>query len=124
EVDVRIRDDRGTPRLPADDMNIGPLTYVEFDEVTQRITTESHVDIQDPDTLASGDGMLIQLRRKDPNAPAGQSSSGFNGAETAYLLKNAHVVMRDVGQSGVLPGSAPPRPAAAKTGEPPARVGG
>src|SRR5262249_32494706 len=67
EEDVRIRDDRGTPRDFADDMNIGPLTYVEYDEATHRITTQSHVVIKDPDTLAIGDGMEIQLRMRDPN---------------------------------------------------------
>ena len=37
--------------------------------------------------------------------PAG-SSSGFEGAERMDLLKNVHVVIRDVGKSGILPGSA------------------
>ena len=34
-----------------------------------------------------------------------RSSAGFQGAETLYLYKKVHVVMRDVGKSGILPGS-------------------
>ena len=48
EGDVRIRDDRGTPAKLADDMNIGPMTYVDFDDATQQITTDSHVVIAGP----------------------------------------------------------------------------
>ena len=30
---------------------------------TQQITTESHVVIEDPDMVTTGDGMLVQLRK-------------------------------------------------------------
>src|SRR5262249_10908822 len=109
EEDVQIRDDRGTPRDRADDLNVGPLTSIEFDEATQQITTDSHVIIQDPDTQAVCDGMLIQLHKQDPNSPPGQSTSGFGGAEYAILQKTVQVRMRDVGQSGVFPAAPPPR---------------
>jgi hypothetical protein len=109
EGDVRIRDDHGTPLVLADDMNIGPMTYVDYDEAKRLITTESHVHIQDPDQTTYGDGLEILLRKPDPNVAVAQnsSSSGFGGAEYAILQKNVHVMMRDVGSSGVLPGGAP-----------------
>ena len=40
EPNVWIRDDKGTPRDPSDDMKIGPLTTVDYEESTQQITTE------------------------------------------------------------------------------------
>ena len=86
-------------------MNIGPLTAVEYDEPTQQIRSESDVVIQDRDMRITGIGMKIQLRARDPNLPATGGSAGFDGAETLYLHKNVHVVMRDVGKSGILSGS-------------------
>ena len=59
--------------------------------------------------------MVMQLRKTDA-ADAGGSSSGFEGVERLDLLKNVHVVIRDVGKSGILPGSAPGKKAAAKKG--------
>ena len=56
--------------------------------------------------VTSGDGMMIQLRTSDGPQPAG--SSGFDGAEYLELLKNVHVVMHDVGKSGMMPGTKPP----------------
>ena len=51
EPNVCIRDDKGTPSDPADDMNIGPLTTADYDEATQQISTLSPVVIVD-----QGDG--------------------------------------------------------------------
>jgi hypothetical protein len=117
EGDVRIRDDKGTPTVLADDMRIGPLTYLEFDDDTQQITSESHVVIQDPDQTITGDGLVIQLRKPEAGeAQAKSSSAGFRGVEYAILLKNVRVAMRDVGSSGMLPSSGPQ--AARKTATP------
>ena len=123
EGDVRIRDDRGTPLVLTDDMNIGPMTYLDFDDATQQITTESHVDLVDPDQTTIGDGLVIQLRKPDLEArPAsGSSSSGFGGVEFAILKKNPRVAMRDVGQSGMLPGSGP-KPATTRKSTTPAKA--
>jgi hypothetical protein len=106
EPNVQIRDDKSTPDDPSDDMRIGPLTTVEYDEPTQQIKTEinTQVVIQDPDILTTGDGMVIQLRKVEGPRIAG-ASSGFEGAERLDLLKNVHVVIHDVGKSGILPGS-------------------
>ena len=117
EQNVRIRDERGTPGKLSDDMNV-TMDWVRYDEATQKITTASHVVFQDPDQTTIGDGMLIQLRKKDPNARPGQSSSGFEGAEYAILYKNVWVHLRDMGDSGVMPAAAPKRKAPAKGGRP------
>ena len=105
QENVLIRDNHGTPLDPGDDMNIGPLTAVEYDEPTLQIRSESDVVIQDRDIRVTGVGMKIQLRAKDGTAAPGKSTAGFQGAETLYLHKKVHVVMRDVGKSGILPGS-------------------
>jgi len=104
EPNVEIRDDKDTPGDRSDDMLIGPLTILDFDDATKQITTDSHVVIRDPDMVTTGDIMLIQLRTDETPGPAG-SSSGFAGVERMELNKNVHVVMRDVGKSGLLPGS-------------------
>ena len=100
EQNVLVRDDKSTPAVPADDMKVGPLTVAEYDDLTRQIHTESYVVIQDPDMVTTGDGMVIQLRKDDtPRLPG--SSSGFEGAERMDLLRNVHVVVRDVGKSGL-----------------------
>ncbi len=107
EGDVRIRDDRGTPTDPADDLNVLPLAYLDFDDGTQQITTASHVVMIDPDQKTIGDGLEIQLRAHDPGlAGPSSSSGGFAGVKYAVLKKNVRVHMRDVGNSGFLPGTA------------------
>ena len=62
---VMIRDDRGTPDDPADDMVIGPLTYVDYDDDALQIRSEAGVLIVDRDMRITGLGMLIQLRPKE-----------------------------------------------------------
>jgi hypothetical protein len=109
EPNVRIRDDKNTPDDKTDDM-IGAVTYFDYDDPTRRITTDSHVIIQDPDMVTNGDGLVIQLRKDDGPRPPG-SSSGFEGAERIDINKNVHVVMRDVGKSGLMPDGAPKRTA-------------
>src|SRR5262249_7752584 len=101
---VRIRDDRGTADS-ADDMLIGPMPYVEYDEPTLQVRSESDVVIQDRDMYVSGYELLIQLRPKDEADPTAKAG-GFDGAKTAYLMKNVHVILHDSGRSGILPGNA------------------
>lgn len=110
EKNVLIRDDRGTPGLIDDDMTIGPLSTMEFDEATHKIESPSDIVIQDRDIRITGKGLRIKLREEAQGQPGG----GFGGAETAYLLENVHVVMRDVGKSGILPGSSDPKRPGAK----------
>src|SRR5208283_4116975 len=101
---VMIRDDRGTPSDPADDMIIGPLTWVEYDDSKLEIRSDSDVLIVDRDMWITGDGMLIKLRPKTEPVPGGRST-GFEGAQNAQLNQNVHVVFSDVGKTGILPGS-------------------
>ncbi len=110
ERNVLIRDDRGTPNDPSDDLKVGPLTAVEYDEPTRKIESLSDAVIQDRDIRISGTEMEIKLRSMDP--VPGQSAGGFQGAEYAILKRNVHVEMRDVGKSGILPGSSQPPPSA------------
>ena len=99
--DVRIRDNKGTPNILEDDLLIGPMPYVEYDEPSLQIRSDSDVVIQDRDMRITGFGLQILLR---PREEGGRS--GFNGAKTAFLKKNIHIVIQDVGPSGVLPGKA------------------
>ena len=55
--------------------------------------------MQDPDMTTTGYGMVMQLRKNDAIEAGG--SSGFEGVERLDLLKNVHVVIRDVGKSGI-----------------------
>ena len=54
ERNVMIRDDKGTPADPSDDMVIGPLTYVDYDDDKLQIRSDSEVLIVDRDTRITG----------------------------------------------------------------------
>jgi len=111
--DVQIRDDKGT-RDPEDDLRVA-MDYVEYDEKTLQITTDSDVTLQDRDLLMTGMGLMIQLRHK-LTAPSGSSPAGGGGggggigfeAETAFLYKNVHLIVNNVTSNGILPGSSKP----------------
>ena len=64
ERNVMIRDDRGTLNDRTDDLLIGPLTWVEFDDDKLQLNSDSDVLIVDRDTRITGAGMLIRLRPK------------------------------------------------------------
>ena len=55
----------------------------------------------------TGTGFLIKLRPKNETDPG----TGFPGAKTAYLRRDVHIVINDVGRSGILPGTARPEQA-------------
>jgi lipopolysaccharide export system protein LptA len=104
EGNVMIRDDRGTPHDLADDMVIGPLTWVKYDDSQLQIFSDSPVLIVDRDTRITGLGMLIQLRPKSAPVP-GARSAGFEGAQSAQINQNVYVLFNDVAKTGFLPGS-------------------
>ena len=79
-----IRDDRGTLNDPADDLVIGPLTWVEFDDDKLQLYSDSDVLIIDRDTQITGIGMLIKLRPKSESGLPGAHSAGFEGAQSAH----------------------------------------
>jgi hypothetical protein len=107
EPNVVICDNKGTPNDPKDDMRIDHLTTLEYDEPTQQITTESHVVITDAEMITSGDGMLVQLGKTETSEPGG--STGADGVEYLELFRNVHVILRDAGKSGIVPGKSEPR---------------
>ena len=101
--DVRMRDDKGTPTDPTDDLFVGPLTQIEYDEASSRIYTDSDMEIRDRNMVATTRGLNIDLR-KASGPPAG-GDVGFE-AKAATLLANVHIVVKNVGASGILPGTA------------------
>ncbi len=114
---VKIRDDKGTKANQADDLLIGPMTHVEYDEKTLQVTTDSDVVIQDQDMIITGTEMMLQLRRKAPAgaaasgaAPAAKGGTGSFDAETAFLYKNIRIVIKNVTSGGILPGKSKPDP--------------
>ena len=114
EPNVVIRDNKGTPNDPKDDMTIAMTTF-EYDEPTQQLTTDSHVVIVDPDMITTGDGMLVKLSTNNSSQPGG--SSGFGGAEYLELFKNVHVVIHDVGKSGMIAEKKEPNRPQSKVGQ-------
>ncbi len=113
EPNVEIRDNKGTSD-PFDDMKV-VTTTLDSDEPTQRITTESHVVIEDSEMITTGDGMLVQLGKSETAGTGG--STGFSGVEHLELLKNVHVIMHDAGKSGIMPGGNEPRSRSKRPGK-------
>lgn len=115
EGNVRLRDDKGTANAD-DDLRISGqgdegLTYVEYDEAKQKITHDSFVTIEDGDMRVSGKGIEIVLRPKETaNAGSTTKPAGFDGAQTIFLRKDVRILIKDVGRSGVMPGTAPAGP--------------
>ncbi|MDR3635789.1 MAG: hypothetical protein P4L84_18450 [Isosphaeraceae bacterium] len=111
EGNVHLRDDKGTVGRD-DDLRISGrgdegLTYVEYDEAKQRITHDSYVTIEDGDMRVAGKDIEIVLRPKEVGP--GKAAS-YSGAQTIFLRKDVHIIIKDVGRSGVLPGTAPAAP--------------
>ncbi|HEU5117112.1 MAG TPA: hypothetical protein VFT74_10645, partial [Isosphaeraceae bacterium] len=107
ERNVVIRDDKGTPANLGDDLTIGPLTYLEYNEDTDSITSDSPVIIRDRDTLATATtGVKIELRRQKATGKTGGGSMGYQGARTIRLLGHVEISVQDVGRTGMVPGGA------------------
>jgi hypothetical protein len=106
EGNVVLRDDKGTHDNPIDDLVIGPEPYIEYDEHDLQIKSEAPIYIRDRDMKITGYHLLIQLRSKEEGGPA--ASAGTFDAKTAFLHKDVHLVLNDVGRSGILPGKAAP----------------
>ena len=67
--DVRLRDNKGTPNILEDDLLIGPMPYVEYDEPSLQIRSDSDVVIQDRDMRITGFGLRILLRPREEGGP-------------------------------------------------------
>jgi len=104
EDGVILRDDKGTRDDPRDDLVVGPLPYIEYSEKTDppEIRSKSPIRLVDRDLVVTGTDLLIQLRRRDGG---GGGAAGFD-ARTAFLKQEVRIVVGDVGQAGVLPGTA------------------
>jgi len=107
EGNVNLRDDKGTPE-PVDDLRITGLTHLDYDEPSLQILSSSGLVIEDGDYRITGTGLKIKLRPKTEAPGTPQGSAGFNGAQTAYIDKNIHILIRDVGPAGILPGTSAP----------------
>ena len=95
EPNVSVRDDEARRHWSLnDDMNIGPMTTVDFEDSTQQVTTpaDTYVVMQDPEMKATGYGMVMQLRKTEAVEPGGPSS-GFEGVERLDLLKGVDVII-------------------------------
>lgn len=114
EGEVRVRDDKGTRDNPGDDLTIGPMTWLEYNETTHELTTDSDIELREADIVATGLGARIVLRRPppapapapvaaQPPRPAG-SSGGFHGVELVEIYKNIHISVENVGRTGIVPG--------------------
>ncbi len=106
--DVRIRDDKGTADI-ADDTTSDPMDLMVFDEHDEQITSlseEQRVVLRDKGLTASGLGMKMELRRRDPNDPA----AGFEGIKAISLLRDVIIDVVDVGKSGIVPGGSRAKP--------------
>ena len=86
EPNVEIRDDKGTPSDPSDDMRIGPLTTVDYDEALSRSRPTPTWSSRIRTWWRPAIGMLIQLRKDDESQPGG-SSAGFRGGGKARLAQ-------------------------------------
>ena len=116
--DVRMRDDKGTPGRLEDDMTIA-LRYIEYDEKSLQVRAlESPVAIREGDVTLDGFGALIELRPPKPR-PDGRPGTGFGGARRATVYKDVLITARDVGNAGLVPGTAPKAAKAAKAADKP-----
>jgi hypothetical protein len=111
--DIVIRNDKGTPNNPDDDMVIDKLTYLEFDEKKLVVESDSPARIKEKGTLITGTNLQIALWPKEPGRESFEP-------KTATLKKDIQIDMADAGQAGIVPGSstvaspptegAPPQP--------------
>jgi hypothetical protein len=102
EGNVVIRNNKGTIDRLDDDLIVGPLAFLEFDESKLEIKGEAAGDapvrVKDKGLLLNGRGVLrIALQPKS----AGMGG-GFD-ARSAELERDIHIVMDDVGSAGVVP---------------------
>ena len=100
EGSVLLRDDKGTTLDDADDLTIGPMAYVEFDDPSHSIYSDSEVVLHDRNMQVTGSGLRIDLR-----VAPGAKTSGFAGAKTLRLLRDVHIVSTNAGSTGILPGT-------------------
>lgn len=108
---VLIRDDKAT-KGQEDDLEIGPVSEIQFDEPTLSIHSKSDVRIKDRDLLITGRGLDIELWPREMLAPSpdkptdGSGQSNFTGTKSIRLASHVRIDVANVGKSNVLPGQA------------------
>ena len=107
---VTIRDDKGTPSAD-DDLEVGPMADIRFDEPSLSIFSDSDVRIKDRDLLITGQGLRIELWPRLMTDPAAKRSSEgpestFSGTKSIQLASKVRIDVANVGKSNVLPGKA------------------
>ena len=111
---VLIRDDKATTG-PEDDLEVGPLADILFDEPTLSIHSESDVRIKDRDLLITGRGLHIELWPREILTPTAVTSekgsdlsnqASFTGTKSIKLSSHVRIEVANVGKSNVLPGKA------------------
>lgn len=107
EGGVRIRDDKGTPADPGDDLTI-TMADLDYSEERELIQTDGHVEIRDRDTLGTGEGMVVELRPITTTLQT-PGPTGYNGARRIRILRDVRITVQDVGRSGIVPGGATQR---------------
>lgn len=105
---VLIRDDKATAGQE-DDLEIGPLADIRFDEPTLSIRSDSDVRIKDRDLLITGRGLDIELWPREllAQSESGGDKSGqanFSGTKTIRLASQVRIEVANVGKSNVMPG--------------------
>lgn len=109
---VAIRDDKATESL-ADDLEVGPLADIEFDEPSLTILSKSDVRIKDRDLLITGNGLRIELWPRELLPPDSQrqgesksNQANFTGTKSIQLASRVRIEVANVGKSNILPGQA------------------
>lgn len=102
EGDVLLRDTKGT-RIEEDDLVVGPLTHLTFDDQNLQVVTDSPITIRDRNMWLTAVGMKIDLW---PKVTESTATASFDGAKTAWLEKDVHIFVNDGGKTAILPGAA------------------
>lgn len=103
---VLIRDDQGTPDI-ADDLSIGPLSHVVYEESSGTIVSNSHVTGVQRDTTLDSEGVVIELNPRTKTSGEDDGFVDFEGIRTITLKPQVRITTQDVGVFGVVPGGNP-----------------
>ena len=115
-VDVRIRDDKGTPSELGDDLTI-TIDDLHYNGKDDTISSDKRLVLEERDTLATGEGLSIELLASESTAHG--STNGYSGARSIRLLRDVRIAIQDVGSTGIVPGgaSSSPSPSQRRPGE-------
>ncbi len=104
ESQVEIRDNKGTPDNLEDDLRIGPLDHLVYQEDARTIRSNGPIRIEDQNALIQGVGLTLFLRANEEDS---DGSGDFVGVRRVVLEREVAIDIHDVGTSSVLPGPSP-----------------